>query len=132
MGSIDKDRVLKAMDGFTIELPNWGFADTGTRFGKFPQRAVPTGIEEKFHDAGLVHKLVEAQASTDLVAAERQIKQAFEADMTDVLVEWRKQRGLPADPLAELRSSAVINKLTKQRQVAREARGDVVRTSAYA
>ena len=29
--------VWKAMDGFKIEVPSWGFADTGTRFGKFLQ-----------------------------------------------------------------------------------------------
>ena len=27
--------VHRALDGFAIELPSWGFANTGTRFGKF-------------------------------------------------------------------------------------------------
>ena len=51
------DDALKALDAFEIELPSWGFADTGTRFGKFPQPAAAKTIDEKFHDAGLVHEL---------------------------------------------------------------------------
>ena len=31
--------VHRALDGFRIELPSWGFANTGTRFGKFLQPA---------------------------------------------------------------------------------------------
>ncbi len=54
------DRALKALDGFNIELPSWGFADTGTRFGKFFQDAAASTVDEKFHDAGLVHKLTGA------------------------------------------------------------------------
>jgi L-rhamnose isomerase/sugar isomerase len=45
------------MDGFRIELPSWGFANTGTRFGKFLQPAAAATIEEKFSDAGQVHAL---------------------------------------------------------------------------
>jgi len=52
--------VHAALDRFAIELPSWGFADTGTRFGKFPQDAAASTVEEKFHDAGLVHKLTGA------------------------------------------------------------------------
>ncbi len=49
--------VFKALDHFKIELPSWGFADTGTRFGKFFQAASASTLEEKFHDAGLVNQL---------------------------------------------------------------------------
>ncbi|MGE5569463.1 MAG: TIM barrel protein [Rhodospirillales bacterium] len=48
--------VFKALDSFQIELPSWGFANTGTRFGKFIQAAAATSTEEKFSDAGQVHK----------------------------------------------------------------------------
>ncbi len=51
------DRVFSALDDFRIELPSWGFANTGTRFGKFLQPAAATTIEEKFSDAGQVHAL---------------------------------------------------------------------------
>ena len=52
--------LFKAMDEFKIELPSWGFGDTGTRFGKFYQDASASTAEEKFHDAGLVNKLTGA------------------------------------------------------------------------
>ncbi len=51
------ERVHAALDRFRIELPSWGFADTGTRFGKFAQPAAASTTEEKLHDAGLVHRL---------------------------------------------------------------------------
>jgi len=47
--------VWKALDKFNIELPSWGFANTGTRFGKFMQSSAATTIEEKFSDAAQVH-----------------------------------------------------------------------------
>ena len=50
-------RVWKALDGFRIELPSWGFANTGTRFGKFQQPAAATNIAEKFADAAEVNRL---------------------------------------------------------------------------
>src|SRR5215831_12951748 len=51
------DAVFRALDRFRIELPSWGFANTGTRFGKFLQPAAAVTIEEKFSDAGQVHAL---------------------------------------------------------------------------
>ena len=45
------------LEAFHIEIPSWGFANTGTRFGKFIQEAAATTIEEKFSDAGQVHLL---------------------------------------------------------------------------
>jgi len=51
------DIIFRALDSFRIELPSWGFANTGTRFGKFLQPAAATTIEEKFSDAGQVHAL---------------------------------------------------------------------------
>jgi L-rhamnose isomerase / sugar isomerase len=51
------DRACLALDSFQIEIPSWGFANTGTRFGKFLQPAAASTLEEKFSDAGQVHKL---------------------------------------------------------------------------
>jgi L-rhamnose isomerase/sugar isomerase len=48
---------FQALDSFQIEIPSWGFANTGTRFGKFLQSAAASTLEEKFSDAGQVHKL---------------------------------------------------------------------------
>ncbi len=52
-----QDVLFSRLDAFKIELPSWGFADTGTRFGKFFQDAAAGDIEEKLADAGQVHRL---------------------------------------------------------------------------
>jgi L-rhamnose isomerase / sugar isomerase len=57
MNSPNERRVFQALDSFRIEIPSWGFANTGTRFGKFIQAAAATTTEEKFSDAGEVHRL---------------------------------------------------------------------------
>src|SRR6202167_5066221 len=57
MDSSTSDKVFAALEMFRIDLPSWGFANTGTRFGKFIQPAAATTTEEKFSDAGQVHLL---------------------------------------------------------------------------
>jgi L-rhamnose isomerase/sugar isomerase len=57
MNAGTSDKIFAALDTFRIELPSWGFANTGTRFGKFIQPAAATTTEEKFSDAGQVHLL---------------------------------------------------------------------------
>ena len=54
------DLAVQALDSFQIEIPSWGFANTGTRFGKFAQAAAATTIEEKFADAAEVNNLTGA------------------------------------------------------------------------
>jgi L-rhamnose isomerase/sugar isomerase len=49
-----------------VELPSWGFANTGTRFGKFIQPAAAATIEEKFSDAAQVHALTGASPTLAL------------------------------------------------------------------
>src|ERR1700733_11356628 len=60
------ERVFAALDGFRIEIPSWGFANTGTRFGKFSQAAAATTIEEKFADAAQVNALTGASPTLAL------------------------------------------------------------------
>jgi L-rhamnose isomerase/sugar isomerase len=57
MDARKSQKILEALESFRIELPSWGFANTGTRFGKFIQAAAATTTEEKFSDAGQVHLL---------------------------------------------------------------------------
>jgi L-rhamnose isomerase / sugar isomerase len=61
MGKIRLDEhtvstVHTALDRLQIELPSWGFANTGTRFGKFIQLSAATTTAEKLQDAGEVHR----------------------------------------------------------------------------
>ena len=57
MGDNIIERVNEALDRFRIEIPSWGFANTGTRFGKFIQDGAATSTAEKFADAGEVFRL---------------------------------------------------------------------------
>ncbi len=53
-------QAFDALDAFRIEIPSWGFANTGTRFGKFVQAAAASSIEEKFSDASEIQRLTGA------------------------------------------------------------------------
>jgi L-rhamnose isomerase / sugar isomerase len=57
MKTSQAERIAQALDSFRIELPSWGFSNTGTRFGKYLQPAAATTIDEKFADAQQVHQL---------------------------------------------------------------------------
>jgi L-rhamnose isomerase/sugar isomerase len=60
MNTLQTARVFEKLDSFRIELPSWGFSNTGTRFGKYLQPAAAMTIEEKFSDAQQVHQLTGA------------------------------------------------------------------------
>src|SRR5688572_23969746 len=60
---MDRDRLFELLDAFEIETPSWGYADTGTRFGKFRQAAAASTIEEKLADAAQVHQFTGAAPS---------------------------------------------------------------------
>src|SRR5450755_2856917 len=64
--SIQTERIHKALDTFAIELPSWGFSNTGTRFGKFIQPAAAITLEHKFADAAEVHRLTGASPTMAL------------------------------------------------------------------
>jgi L-rhamnose isomerase/sugar isomerase len=51
------ERAIGTLDSLKIEIPSWGFANTGTRFGKFLQAGAATTLEEKFADASQVNAL---------------------------------------------------------------------------
>ncbi len=61
-----EERVFAALDEFRIELPSWGFANTGTRFGKFVQAGAASSVSERFADAGEVHRLTGASPTVAL------------------------------------------------------------------
>ena len=57
MNSSSTTKIIQALETFRIEIPSWGFANTGTRFGKFLQAAAATTTEEKISDAAEVHRV---------------------------------------------------------------------------
>jgi len=56
LSSAAAGRVMDRLGRFQIEVPSWGFADTGTRFGKFLQDAAAVDLEDKLADAGATHE----------------------------------------------------------------------------
>ena len=60
------EQVLNRVDEFVVEIPSWGFANTGTRFGKFLQAGAAGTLEEKFADAAQVRALTGATPSMAL------------------------------------------------------------------
>ncbi|MCS7055813.1 MAG: L-rhamnose isomerase [Thermoflexales bacterium] len=54
---IDVEAVKARLKAQRIELPSWGFANTGTRFKTYAWPGAARNIYEKIADAGFVHKL---------------------------------------------------------------------------
>jgi L-rhamnose isomerase/sugar isomerase len=46
-----------AFRALAIETPSWGYGDSGTRFGVFPQAGRPRDVYERIDDAAEVHRL---------------------------------------------------------------------------
>jgi L-rhamnose isomerase/sugar isomerase len=61
-----EEKIGQALNAFAIELPSWGFANTGTRFGKFVQPEAATSTAEKFADAAQVNALTGASPTLAL------------------------------------------------------------------
>ena len=55
--SSEAGKIFAALETFRIEIPSWGFANTGTRFGKYLQPAAASTTQEKFSDAAEVHRV---------------------------------------------------------------------------
>jgi L-rhamnose isomerase/sugar isomerase len=53
----DVAAIERALAAFAVETPSWGYGDSGTRFGAFPQPGRPRNVCEKIADAAEVHRL---------------------------------------------------------------------------
>jgi L-rhamnose isomerase/sugar isomerase len=73
--------------------------------------------QELYLKAALIdrEKLIELQQSCDLVAAEELYRGAFWCDVRPLTREWRKARGVPADPLEALRAGGYVERVTRER-----------------
>jgi L-rhamnose isomerase / sugar isomerase len=54
IGESPNERIAWAVQGLAVEIPSWGFVNTGTRFRVFPQAGVPRNAYEKVEDAATV------------------------------------------------------------------------------
>jgi L-rhamnose isomerase/sugar isomerase len=64
--SATMERLLWAVDDLDIEIPSWGFVNTGTRFRVWQQAGVPRTVEEKVDDAGTVRRYTGIASSVAL------------------------------------------------------------------
>lgn len=55
LSSAAGERIARRLERFKIEVPSWGYSNTGTRFGKFNQDAAAVDLDDKFADAGMTH-----------------------------------------------------------------------------
>lgn len=56
-GGHDVAGVERALSELVIETPSWGYGDSGTRFGTFPQPGRPRDVFERLDDAAEVQRL---------------------------------------------------------------------------
>jgi L-rhamnose isomerase/sugar isomerase len=53
----DVGAVERGIAALVIETPSWGYGDSGTRFGVFPQPGRPRDVFERFDDAAQVQRM---------------------------------------------------------------------------
>jgi L-rhamnose isomerase / sugar isomerase len=89
--------------------------------------------QELYAKAALVDhaKLARHQERNEQVDAEECLRDAFFTDVRPALVEWRKQKNLPVDPLRAFRESGYEAKVAKERRERRKQLG-LTATSSYA
>ena len=63
---IDVARMEHELARFAVETPSWGYGDSGTRFGTFPQPGRPRDVFERIEDAAEVHRLTGAAPAVAL------------------------------------------------------------------
>jgi L-rhamnose isomerase / sugar isomerase len=56
-GGRDVPGIERSLARLAVETPSWGYGDSGTRFGVFPQPGRPRDVFEKLEDAAEVHRL---------------------------------------------------------------------------
>jgi L-rhamnose isomerase / sugar isomerase len=73
--------------------------------------------QELYAKAALVDRsqLRAAQQATDVIEAERCLQNAFATDVRPYAREWRRSKGLPADPLDAFRGSGYMERITAER-----------------
>jgi L-rhamnose isomerase/sugar isomerase len=60
-------------------------------------------------------ELADLQTTCELVQAEETFRGAFWRDVRPMVAAWREMRGIPADPLAALRESGYVERITRER-----------------
>jgi L-rhamnose isomerase/sugar isomerase len=65
-GGRDVPMIEARLAALSIETPSWGYGDSGTRFGTFPQPGRPRDVFERIEDAAQTHRLTGTAPSVAL------------------------------------------------------------------
>ena len=114
--SATRDMAFKALDTFKIEIPSWGFANTGTRFGKF---VAPAGLPAEWLADGFDWKVDHGLTSAEIEEAEGVVTGSFcgVADSGTIVLHHSATEGrrvlslLPDWHLIVLHASQVVETL---------------------
>jgi L-rhamnose isomerase/sugar isomerase len=89
--------------------------------------------QELYAKAALVdhEKLAQYQQSDQQIDGEECVRQAFFTDVRPAILEWRKRRKLPLDPLTAFRESGYETRVSKERK-ARRAELGLTASGSYA
>ncbi len=63
---LELEAIERALAALTIETPSWGYGDSGTRFGVFPQAGRPRSVYERIEDAAEVNRLTGSASAVAL------------------------------------------------------------------
>ncbi len=55
--NVNIEPIISRLQAFQVAIPSWALGAGGTRFGRFPLAGVPTTLEDKLKDVGLLHAL---------------------------------------------------------------------------
>jgi L-rhamnose isomerase/sugar isomerase len=92
-----------------------------------------TTAQELYAKAAAVdhEKLDGHQKRDEQIDAEECIRRAFFTDIQPIILEWRKQRNLPLDPLSAFRKSGYERRVAKERKDRRTELG-ITASGSYA
>ncbi len=65
-GSTPAEKVIGALEAFSVAAPSWAVGTGGTRFGRFPIGGEPRTTEEKIDDIAVLHALTTSNGSVSL------------------------------------------------------------------
>ena len=135
----DLDRIRWATTELAVEIPSWGFVNTGTRFRVFPQAGVPRDAFEKVEDAATVARYtgipktvalhipwddVEDFGALAAFASERGIR--IGGINSNTFQDEDYKLGSLTHPSAAVRRKA-IDAITRCCEIARETGSDIVK-----
>ncbi len=121
--AIDRKPIKERLREQEIGTPTWGYGDSGTRFHVTRRASSPRNLEERLEDAAAVNRFTGVCPTVDLHTAWDRSDdwgkvRRYAADLglrVGAINPLRGEMGLDPDPLAALRKSGYMEKITLAR-----------------